>query len=154
MTLYFQYCRIPLQTSLNIAKWDKYLSQYDYEDKVIVDYLNFGWPLNFVGAYPLSGEMRNHKGARDFSGYVNDYLQREVKEGRILGPFLQPPFPKYAISPLNTVPKAESDARRVIVDLSWPLGTSVNDGIDNDMYLGEPTDLHFPTVDDIISLIQ
>lgn len=34
-----------------------------------------------------------------------------------------------AVSPLNTVPKKDTTDRRVILDLSWPPGTSVNDGI-------------------------
>jgi len=35
----------------------------------------------------------------------------------------------FVASPLNTVAKRDSDERRVIVDLSWLCGTSVNDGI-------------------------
>ena len=52
------------------------------------------------------------------------------------------------------MPKSDLHERRVTVDLSWPIGDSVNDGIDGEMYLGEPSDLHFPTIDDIISLIH
>ena len=43
--------------------------------------------------------------------------------------------------------KPNSDRRRVIIDLSWPLGASVNAGIDKDTYLGSPFALTFPTVD-------
>ena len=52
------------------------------------------------------------------------------------------------------MPKSDSHERRIIVDLSWPVDESVNDGIDGEMYLGESSDLHFPTIDDIISLIH
>ena len=38
-----------------------------------------------------------------------------------------------AISPLNTVKKDEV-SRRVIVDLSWPEDTSVNSGIDKNVF--------------------
>ena len=63
------------------------------------------------------------------------------------------------VSPLNTVPRIDSDERRVfivifIVDLSWPFGRSVNAGIDVACYLGEATELHFPTVDHISRHIQ
>ena len=150
----FEKCKIPLQTNLNIAKWEEYLSQYSYCDKIVVQYLAFGWPLNFVSETPPRSELRNHKGARDFSAFVDGYLKREVKNGRILGPFIRPPFENFAVSPLNTVPKSDSDERRVIVDLSWPIGSSVNDGIDGELYLGEPSDLHFPTIDDIVTLIH
>ena len=43
--------------------------------------------------------------------------------------------------------KPNSDRRRVIIDLSWPLGASVNAVIDKDTYLGSPFALTFPTVD-------
>ena len=77
-----------------------------------------------------------------------------MSSNRIVGPFNEPPFSPFWISPLNSVPKQDTDERRVIVDLSWPIGYGVNDGIDSDLYLGEPSDLHFPTTDDIIEMIQ
>ena len=36
----------------------------------------------------------------------------------------------------------------MIVDLSWPQGSSVNAGIDKASYLNNDSDLTFPTVDD------
>ena len=40
-----------------------------------------------------------------------------------------------SVSPLNTVPrKGNEGERRVIMDLSWPPGGSVNDGIDKNRY--------------------
>ena len=50
--------------------------------------------------------------------------------------------------------KANSDRRRVIIDLSWPLGASVNSGIDKNTYLVAPFTLMFPTVDDITSELK
>jgi hypothetical protein len=41
-----------------------------------------------------------------------------------------------ALSPLHSVPKKDSSERRVIVDLSFPEGESVNLGILKDEYLG------------------
>ena len=54
---------------------------------------------------------------------------------------------------LNTVPKRDSDERRVIVDLSWPCGSSVNDGIPGDSFLGEPISLTYPTIDSIVDAV-
>ena len=45
--------------------------------------------------------------------------------------------------------KPDSDRRRVILDLSWSIGESVNAGIDKNTYLGSQFDLKFPSVDDI-----
>ena len=53
-----------------------------------------------------------------------------------------------------TKAKPNSDRRRVIIDLSWPLGASVNAGIDKTTYLGSIFSLTFPTVDDITSQLK
>ena len=54
---------------------------------------------------------------------------------------------------MNTVPKNESEERRIIADLSWPLGASVNDSISSDTYLGEECSLRFTTIEDICNLV-
>ena len=55
--------------------------------------------------------------------------------------------------PLNSVPKKDSTERRIILDLSWPLDTSVNAGIDKPLQEGVEFSLTYPTVDHIASLI-
>ena len=50
--------------------------------------------------------------------------------------------------------KPNSDRCRVIIDLSWPLGASVNLGIDKDTYLGSAFALSFPTVDVITAELK
>ena len=49
--------------------------------------------------------------------------------------------------------KPISDSCRVIIDLSWPLGVSVNLGIDN-AYPDTPFSLTFQTVDDITNVLK
>ena len=57
------------------------------------------------------------------------------------------------VSPLNTVPKS-SDERRVIVDLSWPLGRgSVNSGISKELYLEEKIETHYASVEQICNMV-
>ena len=53
-----------------------------------------------------------------------------------------------------TKEKRDSTKRRIILDLSWPLGASVNDGIPKEEYLGEPFKLTLPTADDLIHIIK
>ena len=44
--------------------------------------------------------------------------------------------------------------RRVVFDLSYPkTGTSVNDGVPRDTYLGEPHNLTFPSVDSLVQCV-
>jgi hypothetical protein len=49
--------------------------------------------------------------------------------------------------------KKDSDDRRVILDLSWPLHASVNGGTKLDSYMGESYKLLLPTVDDFARVL-
>ena len=46
--------------------------------------------------------------------------------------------------------KLGSDKWRVIIDLSWPQGQSVNAGVARDKYLETEFTLKFPSIDDIV----
>ena len=67
----------------------------------------------------------------------------------MLGPFSDPPIENLHISPFMTRDKSSSTNRRVIIDLSWPLGNSVNSGVESDSYLGTDFILTYPSVDNI-----
>ena len=56
-------------------------------------------------------------------------------------------------SPFMTRPKANSNKRRVIMDMSWPKGYSVNARVDKNMYMGSEFKLMFSTIDDLMSLL-
>jgi len=60
---------------------------------------------------------------------VRTKLTKELRAGRLAGPFDTPPFPNLIISPLGLVPKHKPGEFRVIHHLSFPPGSSVNDGI-------------------------
>ena len=68
-----------------------------------------------------------------------------------MGPYDKPPLSSFHCSPMLTRPKAGSDRRRVVVDLSWPQGKAVNDF---DSYMGTPFKVKFPSIDDITDRIQ
>ena len=55
---------------------------------------------------------------------------------------------------MNTVPKSSEDERLVIVDLSWPHGASVNDGISKNIYLGELINLHYASVEQVCQMVM
>ena len=61
---------------------------------------------------------------------IRDRLSKEINLGRMLGPFKQPPFKDLMCSPVGLVPKKDSDEMRMIMHLSFPYGTSVNNFID------------------------
>ena len=52
--------------------------------------------------------------------------------GRIVGPFPSPPFVHFQVNPVGLVPKKELGAFRMIVDMSNPPGSSINDFIEDE----------------------
>lgn len=142
--------RLPVPSSLNIPLWRSRLQ--DYPDYAVCDFLEFGWPVGLDYASSLSTDhvTRNHKGATDFPLAVESYLSLELDRGAVIGPFASNPFSRsIVISPLNSVPKPDSSERRMILDLSWPSGSSINDAIPDRIYLSHPYSLVYPTIDTI-----
>lgn len=73
----------------------------------------------------------------------------------MVGPFNSPPFtPWTRCSPLMTRPKKDSQDRRVIIDLSFPHGEAVNDGINTVDFFGKDISYSLPTISDLIAIIQ
>ena len=69
-------------------------------------------------------------------------------------PFTIPPFMgRMGISPLSTRPKKDSDQRRVIMDLSYPPGLLVNDGISKFEYCRTEVALTYPIIDTLAKRI-
>ena len=62
---------------------------------------------------------------------ISNYLEAECRAGHTVGPFFFPPLPNFVVNPLGAVPKKRSGKWRLIMHLSHPPGSSVNDGIDN-----------------------
>ena len=147
----FMQVRIPVKSQLNVAAWKKYL--YSYWDKQLIDLIQYGFPLEFDTEVTLQSTYVNHASAVQYSDHVSAYIQTEMQYGAIYGPFAQPPFPCH-VSPFLTRDKPNSDKRRVILDLSFPSGQSVNDGVPKDKYLGSYFDLKYPSVDHIVDSLK
>ena len=97
----------------------------------------------------MQSEKINHKSALQCPSHVDVYLTHEMNHGAMLGPFRHPPMDNLHISPFMTRDKLSSDNRRVIIDLSWPKGQSVNSGVDSDRYLDVDFVLTYPSIDNI-----
>ena len=89
----------------------------------------------------------------EISDHIDKYLQEELEFEAILGPFDHPPIQMH-ISPFMTREKSGSDFRRAIIDLSFPKGSSVNDGVAKNFYLGTEFQMHYPSVDSIIQTLK
>ena len=137
---FLQAC-LPVTSQLNVDRWNILLK--DYWDQQLLQLLQFGFPLDFNRCCPLKHEVGNHSSANEFPADVDAYIEEECKFGALLGPFDVNPIENAHNSPFMTrnKPKQAKDSRRVIIDLSWPLGASLNSGIDKNTYLDAP----FPT---------
>ena len=107
-----------------------------------------GFKVGFVGT-PLSKYVHNLKSTDEHPQVVQDYIDKELQAGRIEGPFLQPPFPKYQMSPVGVVPKKASGEFRIIHNLSYPEGTSVNDKISS-----SACSVSYASIEDAIHLVK
>ena len=140
--------RRPVRTKWNLDKFEELLK--DYDDKQVVERIRYGWPTGRLPTLPEPKKCnKNHKGATDHPQALQKYIRKEAEHGAIMGPYNKIPFiPKVGISPLSTRPKKDSEEQRIILDLSFPVGNSVNDGIITDNYIGLPARLTFSKVDD------
>ena len=145
--------RLPVYSNLNFAVWRAALASY--HDAVVVDFLEFGWPINYVSPQPPAPVRQNHPSALQHPSDVNSFIAKEVSLSATAGPFQANPLScSLMLSPLLTVPKKESTSRRIVMDLSFPPEQSVNSGIPTDTYLGEPYKLRLPGVDALVALVQ
>ncbi|XP_069093123.1 uncharacterized protein [Pleurodeles waltl] len=80
---------------------------------------------------------------------VQEKLSKEVREGRMAGPFSDWPLENLIVSPIGVVPKKEKGQFWLIHHLSWPEGTSVNDFI-----LEEVTKVSYASVDVAVAMIE
>lgn len=139
--------RIPLQSGLNINTWRSYLRSY--HDVALCDYLEFGWPIGYHADAPPATTHKNHPSGEQHNEHVNRFIEKELSCNAILGPFTDLPFePWTRISPIMTRPKRESEERRIIIDLSFPRGEAVNDGIRMDNHFGSDISYLLPTITD------
>ena len=139
--------RVQVNFDMNIDLIDKLaVSYWDWQLPL---FLRFGFPMDFRGT---QSDLRNdgscHASARDHPDHVSAYLNDEIKHKAIFGPFKNMPFGDDThISPFIMRNKPDSEKRRVIIDLSWPHGASVNHHTKTNEYLGTTFKLNYPSVD-------
>ena len=105
-----------------------------HPDREMVDYIVTGLREGFrIGynyqAHKCKRSEDNMRSAKDHPQVVDSYIRKECEAGRLLGPFDPDLFPAVQISRFRVIPKSEPDSWRLILDLSYPEGRSVNDGI-------------------------
>ena len=76
-------------------------------------------------------------------------IEKELLAGRLSGPFEMPPLSPFMVSPLGVIPKKTPGEFRLIHHLSYPKGSSVNDGISPEF-----SRVHYATIADAIRHIR
>ena len=113
--------------------------------------LNTIWiPTDFDRTCELKSTETNHVSGLQNLDHIESYITEECEFNAMYGPFKQPPI-RLHISPLMTRSKQNSNKRRTNMDLSWPKGFSVNDGVKRDQYSGT---LHYPSLDNITNALK
>ena len=115
------------------SAWAASLSTHP--DKAFVTYVLTGiWNGFRIGWHndcPLTPAKRNSPSALQQAHVVEQYLSAEITANRVIGPFPVEALPGLQISRMGVIPKGHILGKwRLIIDLSFPPGNSVNDGID------------------------
>lgn len=144
-------CTVP--SGFILGKWETELA--DYHDREICHFLCCGWPVGHHLETPPTSVKDNHASATMHQSHVKHFIDTELSHKAVVGPFPEAPFqPWTRNSPLMTRPKRDSHKRRVIVDMSFPAGQAVNDGINISSIYGRDTTYTLPSINDLAALIQ
>ena len=100
--------------------------------------------MGYDGARPAS----NLRSSLARPQVIDSYLKAECQAGHTTGHFPSPPLPNFVINPLGAVPKKRSGKWRLIMQFSYPPGSSVNNGIDICYF-----SLRYSTVSDVIDSV-
>ena len=124
----------------------------NHPDRHKVDYVLSGLRHGFrLGFHPESTHLKSAKAncpsALKQPSIIDEYLAKEVSLGRVFGPTAIPPIESLQVSRFGVIPKKDG-GWRLILDLSFPFGHSVNDGINKEQFT-----FTYSKVSDAISLI-
>ena len=141
-----------IHTPLVVAEWASALRTHPDRafTRYIIAGLTYGFRIGFNRQAPLSSAASNMHSANLHPEVISVYLQKETSLGRMLGPF-PPSFtvPELHINRFGVIPKGHNTVKwRLITDLSFPPGRSVNDGV-----AAELCSLTYTTVDQVAEVV-
>lgn len=140
-----------LPTPMNVQPLKKLLNGYPLQQKnKLIQGFTEGFRIpSSIHINPDKGNYINHKTTTIHQEITQDKLDLEIQKGRISGPYEEPPLQNMIFSPLGLVPKKKPGEYRIIHDLSFPKGDSVNSHINK-----EESAVQYETLDVCIELIQ
>ena len=146
-------CFVPLplsvSSSVNVDRLAQLLISHPDQDSVtyVVDGFRFGFDIGFQGLL-LNTFPRNLLSARSNPSHVSEVIRKELTRRHTSGPFMSPPLWPFHCSPLGAVPKSDG-TYRIILDLSSPRGSSINEGIPKELF-----SVRYSSFDDAVDLVR
>ena len=125
----------------------------DHPDKELVNYLvegfTHGFHLGMNRAPTPRPPCDNSRAVQRKPAVTQALVDEEIAKGHILGPFDRPPLEDMVYSPLNIVPKGDTEQYRLIHDLAFPYDTdqSVNSCIPR-----EWASVQYHYIDEVINI--
>ena len=149
----FESCMIPIPTYIRYDRLEEALVNPTFKEQKTLKLLKFGMPIGCKSGFGVNKLEKNHHSSLCYKEAVGDYLVKSVEAQAMLGPFNLSPIPDLCFSPMMTVPK-EVSKRRVIVDFSFPPGSSINDGIPQETYLDDSVEFSLPSVQSMVCRVN
>ncbi len=138
-----------LPTTVRVKRLAHYLLGYETQkQQELLCGLKQGFHLHFQGPQTPTFS-KNLQSAFQYPDIVDRKLSKEISEGRIRGPFSQPPIDNLKVSPLEVIPKKQPGEYKMIHHLSFPHGDSVNDFIPSEL-----SSVHYASVTDAVKMIK
>ena len=122
-----------VSTPLNPAAWQVMLQHRPNRDLVsrFMSRITQGFCIGLNrSCHTLKSARKNLGSAIEHPKIVEEYLAAEISQNRMAGPFIKSSITDVHVSRFGVIPKGhQSNKWWLIVDLSHPVGHSVNDGI-------------------------
>ena len=138
-------------TPLHLSAWKKAFKVHPDKDfsHHNIQGITSGFHIGFeYGKVTCQAASTNLSSTSQHPAVVEEYISKELGEGRIAEVHDPAGLTDLQISPFGVIPKKEPGRWRLIVDLSFPEGASVNDSIDKSI-----CSLQYVTVDHIAAVV-
>ncbi len=124
-------------TPMSVQEWDRQLASHPDERfrAFLLEDMRSGFRIGFdYGLAKCTSAVSNMALASERPSVIEEFLASETEAGRVLGPVEPDRTSSIHINRFGLVPKGHIPGKwRLIVDLSFPEGSSVNDGIDSEL---------------------
>lgn len=123
-----------VRTPLIWHAWEQKLRRHPDKDytNYILKGIKEGFRIGVDEARVFKSAKRNMKSSDENPEVIDKYIGKQTCEGNIFGPFSVSLAPDVHLNRFGTIPKKQG-GWRLITDLSYPEGKSINDAIDPEL---------------------